>query len=76
MHSVYVEPTLSTSPPTLMQKSRIDSLKKVTGTISPTEIDSLNYEPAEDSEEFYIDMSKHSKINMQCTVYVSFKLYL
>lgn len=41
----------------LIQKSRIES--KVGGTISPTEIDSLNYEPVEDSEEFYVDMGMH-----------------
>lgn len=48
---------LSTSPTPLIQKSKIDS--KVTDTISPTEIDSLNYEPVEDSEEFYVDMGMY-----------------
>ena len=51
----YVEPSLSTSPPTM--KSRIDSANS--GTISPTEIDSLKYEPEENSEEFYIDMGTY-----------------
>ena len=46
------------SPPAaMMQRSRIDSA--VTGTISPTEIDSLKYEPEEDSEEFYVDMGMY-----------------
>lgn len=48
---------MSTSPPALIQKSRIDS--PVTGTISPTEIESLKYEPEEDSEEFYVDMGTY-----------------
>ena len=50
-----VEPPMAASQPVLIQKSRIDS-KEVTGTISPAEIDALNYEPVEDSEEFYVDM--------------------
>ena len=37
-----------------MQKSRIET--KVGGTISPNEIESLKYEPVENSEDFYVDM--------------------
>ena len=48
---------MSTSPPALIQKSRIDS--PVPGTILPTEIESLKYEPEEDSEEFYVDMGTY-----------------
>lgn len=56
----YVEPPMAASQPVLIQKSRIDS-KEVSGTISPTEIDALNYEPVEDSEEFYVDMGTYNK---------------
>jgi len=52
---IVVEP-LSTSPPPLIQKSRIGS--EVSGTIA-SEIDSLNYEPAESSEDFYVDMGMY-----------------
>ena len=49
---------MSTSPPpALIQRSRIDSA--ITGTILPTEIESLKYEPEEDSEEFYVDMGTY-----------------
>ena len=51
---------MAASQPVLIQKSRIDS-KEVSGTISPTEIDALNYEPVEDSEEFYVDMGTYNK---------------
>ena len=60
MITFYVEPPMAASQPVLIQKSRIDS-KEVSGTISPTEIDALNYEPVEDSEEFYVDMGTYNK---------------
>ena len=50
----------------MMQRSRIDSA--VTGTISPTEIDSLKYEPEEDSEEFYVDMGMYVCVCMSTDI--------
>lgn len=46
---------MATSPAVLIQKPKIDS-REGTGIVSPTEINALNYEPVEDSEEFYVDM--------------------
>ena len=52
----FVEPPMVTSPAILIQKPKIGSKEGTAGTISATEIDTLNYEPVEDSEEFYVDM--------------------